>query len=63
MAQAKLIHGKASHRERETKLSEARTLFEPMQAILNQSDNMVRDTMAKLLAHNNEIRSEIIRRM
>ena len=57
------IDGEASLRDREAKLCESRALFEPLQSILDQSDNMIRNNMATLLAHNNEIRSEINRRM
>ena len=57
------IDGEASLRDREAKLCESRALFEPLHSILDQSDNMIRNTLATLLAHNNEIRSEINRRM
>ena len=57
------IDGKASLHDREVKLCEFRALFEPLHSILDQPNNMVRNTLATLLAHNNEIPSEINHRM
>ena len=60
---AQPLDAEASLQDREAKLRESRALFEPLQSILNASDAKIRSTMESLLAHNNEIRSEINRRM
>ena len=57
------IDGEASLRDREARLRESRALFEPLHSILDLSDTKIRNTLDALLAHNNEIRSEINRRM
>ena len=60
---AQPFDAEASLQDREAKLRESRALFEPLHSILNLSDAKIRSTLDALLAHNNEIRSEINRRM